>query len=242
MCSPSAEVGSRISPFTARSSRSWSSSRREPLLDEVELHRGLLDPLGEVLLVEREPQLAVLEDVVRARLVVASARCLLHSFLLRSPTDGSPRGPSSLRRRRRGASRGSCLNDGLHRSARAAAVGGARERAGVDGDVNSSANPPRRFRRQPVAVLRRDGRCRSPRRASRASWDWPCSTAAALRACCSPAAARPHLRHALPARPPLPRRAWGEVSVRRPVPPGRFAREPRARSVLELPSGAAGAP
>ena len=41
---------------------------------EAELYRGLLDALGEVALVEREPELAVLEDVVRARLVVSSSR------------------------------------------------------------------------------------------------------------------------------------------------------------------------
>ena len=38
---------------------------REAVLDEVELHRGLFHPLREVLLVEGEPELAVLEDVVR---------------------------------------------------------------------------------------------------------------------------------------------------------------------------------
>ena len=50
----------------------------EPLVDEVELHRGLFDALGEVLLVEGEAELAVLEDVVGARFVISSASCLLH--------------------------------------------------------------------------------------------------------------------------------------------------------------------
>ena len=45
---------------------------------ELELDRGLLDPLREVRLVEREAELAVLEDVVRPRFVVASARCSFH--------------------------------------------------------------------------------------------------------------------------------------------------------------------
>src|SRR4051812_26192497 len=40
---------------------------------EAELARGLLDALGEVVLVEREAQLSVLEDVVLAGVVVASA-------------------------------------------------------------------------------------------------------------------------------------------------------------------------
>ena len=43
-------------------------------VDEAELAGGLLHALGEVTLVEREPQLAVLEHVVRARLVIASPR------------------------------------------------------------------------------------------------------------------------------------------------------------------------
>src|SRR6185295_9346939 len=52
----------------------------EALVDEAELHRGLLDPLPEVLLVEGEAQLAVLEHVIGARLVVPSAgRFLIHS-------------------------------------------------------------------------------------------------------------------------------------------------------------------
>ena len=38
---------------------------REPVLDEVELHGRLFDPLGKVLFVEGEAELAVLEDVVR---------------------------------------------------------------------------------------------------------------------------------------------------------------------------------
>src|SRR5207249_736068 len=45
-------------------------------VDEAELHRGLLDALGEIALVEREAKLPVLEDVVGARLVVAASRAL----------------------------------------------------------------------------------------------------------------------------------------------------------------------
>src|SRR6201989_3216994 len=45
----------------------------QPLADEGQLHRGLLDPLGEVLLVEREAELSVLQHVVGARLVIPSA-------------------------------------------------------------------------------------------------------------------------------------------------------------------------
>ena len=58
---------------------------REAAVDEVELHRRLLDALREVLLVEGEAQLAVLEHVVGARLVVPSASCLLHSLRLSAP-------------------------------------------------------------------------------------------------------------------------------------------------------------
>jgi hypothetical protein len=51
----------------------------EALVDEAELDRGLFDPLGEVLLVEREAELSVLEHVVGARLVIPSAgRLLIH--------------------------------------------------------------------------------------------------------------------------------------------------------------------
>jgi hypothetical protein len=39
----------------------------QPGGDEAELERRLLDPLGEVQLVEREAQLPVLEHVIRAR-------------------------------------------------------------------------------------------------------------------------------------------------------------------------------
>ena len=46
----------------------------ERALHEAELDRGLLHALGEVALVEREPQLAVLEDVVGAGFVVAASR------------------------------------------------------------------------------------------------------------------------------------------------------------------------
>jgi hypothetical protein len=41
--------------------------------DESELQRGLLAALREVALVEREPQLAVLEDEVLSRVVIAAA-------------------------------------------------------------------------------------------------------------------------------------------------------------------------
>jgi hypothetical protein len=50
----------------------------EPLAHEVELDRGLLDALGEVPLVECEPELSVLEHVVRAGLVIPSACGLVH--------------------------------------------------------------------------------------------------------------------------------------------------------------------
>src|SRR4029077_13787413 len=53
----------------------------QALADEGQLHRGLLDPLGEVLLVEREAELSVLQDVVGARLVIPSAsRLLFHEL------------------------------------------------------------------------------------------------------------------------------------------------------------------
>src|SRR5690606_1799179 len=42
-------------------------------LDEAELDRGLLDALGEVALVEGEAQLAILEHVGRAGLVVSAS-------------------------------------------------------------------------------------------------------------------------------------------------------------------------
>ncbi len=38
----------------------------KPVIDEVELHRGLLYALRKVLFVEREPELSVLEHVVRS--------------------------------------------------------------------------------------------------------------------------------------------------------------------------------
>jgi hypothetical protein len=59
----------------------------EPGGREVELHGGLLDALGEVGLVECEAELSVLENVVGARLVVASA---CSSFHLDDPLTGSP--------------------------------------------------------------------------------------------------------------------------------------------------------
>ena len=50
----------------------------EALPDEVELHRRLLDALGEVPLVEGEAELSVLEHVVGARFVISSACGLVH--------------------------------------------------------------------------------------------------------------------------------------------------------------------
>ena len=47
----------------------------ERTVDESELAGGLLDALGEVTLVEREPELAVLEDVVQPTRSCLSARC-----------------------------------------------------------------------------------------------------------------------------------------------------------------------
>jgi hypothetical protein len=55
-------------------------------VDEAELARRLFHALGEVTLVEREPQLAVLENVVRARLVIASPGGV-HEGLLGGPLD-----------------------------------------------------------------------------------------------------------------------------------------------------------
>ena len=46
----------------------------QPSADEAELQRRLLAALGEVLFVECEPQLAVFEDEVLTRVVVAAAR------------------------------------------------------------------------------------------------------------------------------------------------------------------------
>src|ERR1700760_2081811 len=62
----------------------------QSLVDEGELHRGLLDPLGEILLVEREAELSVLQYVIGARLVIPSAgRFLIHE-LKPGPTTQSP--------------------------------------------------------------------------------------------------------------------------------------------------------
>src|SRR5882757_8234885 len=61
----------------------------EALADEGQLHRGLLDPLGEILLVEREAELSVLQYVIGARLVIPSAgRFLIHE--LKPGRDASP--------------------------------------------------------------------------------------------------------------------------------------------------------
>ena len=48
----------------------------EPGLHEAELHRRLLDPLAEVLLVEHEAQLAILQNIVVTRLVVSASLCI----------------------------------------------------------------------------------------------------------------------------------------------------------------------
>ena len=50
----------------------------QPAADEAELAGGLLDPLGEVALVEREPEVAVLQDVILAGVVVSSAGRVVH--------------------------------------------------------------------------------------------------------------------------------------------------------------------
>ena len=53
----------------------------EPLVDEAELHRRLLHALPEILLVESEAELAVLQHVVGAGLVIPSAgRLLIHEL------------------------------------------------------------------------------------------------------------------------------------------------------------------
>src|SRR6202030_4336234 len=46
----------------------------EPSADEAELERRLLAALGEVVLVEREPEFAVFEDEVLSRVVISAAR------------------------------------------------------------------------------------------------------------------------------------------------------------------------
>jgi len=51
---------------------------RQTAVDEAELQRRLLVPLGEVALVEREPQVSVLQDVVLAGVVVAAASRVIH--------------------------------------------------------------------------------------------------------------------------------------------------------------------
>ena len=48
---------------------------RQAGLDESEADGGLFDALAEVTFVERETQVAVLEHVVGARLIVASSGC-----------------------------------------------------------------------------------------------------------------------------------------------------------------------
>ena len=50
----------------------------EATLDEPELHRRLLDAFAEVAFVEGEAELAVLEDIVRAGVVVLSAVGIHH--------------------------------------------------------------------------------------------------------------------------------------------------------------------
>ena len=52
----------------------------EARVNEVELYRGLLDALGKVPLVEGEPKLPVLEDIIGSGLVISSAGGVLHDF------------------------------------------------------------------------------------------------------------------------------------------------------------------
>src|SRR6201996_7386826 len=59
----------------------------QPLVDEGQLHRGLLDPLGKILLVEREAELSVLQYVIGARLVIPSAGRLFFHELKPSATE-----------------------------------------------------------------------------------------------------------------------------------------------------------
>jgi hypothetical protein len=54
----------------------------QPLVDEAELDRRLLDPLREVVLVEGEAQLSVLQYVVGAGFVVSSSGCLVSHVVL----------------------------------------------------------------------------------------------------------------------------------------------------------------
>ena len=108
----------------------------EPDLDEVELHRRLLDALSEVLLVEGEPQLAVLEHVVGARVVVPSASCLLHVIHIGpdlTQVRGRPDDPNLLRCGLPLVDFAPRLNAGLHRARprRPRAVGGAGRARGV---------------------------------------------------------------------------------------------------------------
>ncbi len=54
--------------------------RPQPRMGEIELHGSLFHALGEVALIEREAKLPVLENVVGARLVVASACSSFHGI------------------------------------------------------------------------------------------------------------------------------------------------------------------
>ena len=56
----------------------------QPRLDEAELDRRLLDSLAEVLLVEHEPELSVLQDVVVTGLVVAPSLCVVLCHIVRT--------------------------------------------------------------------------------------------------------------------------------------------------------------
>ncbi len=80
MCSPRPELGLGDLAVDGEVEEVVELLVAEALLDEAEFDRGLLDALGEVVLVEGEAELAVLEHVVGARLVVSSAgRLLIHS-------------------------------------------------------------------------------------------------------------------------------------------------------------------
>lgn len=137
---------------------------------------------------------------------------------------------------RRGAGLDSCLNDGLHPES--FEQGGGARRTGLVGAVNQSSSTPRRFRSLPLAIL--SGGAAVPVATS------PRSRLLGL-ALLDPAEAGeglliPRCRavHTLGMRFPLDLHfldAQGlPVAIRRAVGPRRFAFEPRARAVLELPA------
>lgn len=119
-------------------------------------------------------------------------------------------------------------------------MGGAPKGVGVDGKVQTRRRPPRRFRRQPVAVLA-DGRM-VPVAASPAARLLGLALIEPGRAPAGLLIPRCRSVHTVGMRFPLDLHfldAQGlEVSVRRAVRPGRWARQPGARSVLEIPSEA----